>query len=127
MAADPRMPILVVEDSDMMQDLIRKCLKRFGFCDVSTAFDGSEALAAMRGRRYGLVISDWTMEPMSGYQLLREIRADPNLRGTPFIMLTGEARQAQIAAVKEAGASTYLIKPFVPQMLKAKIDGIFRA
>src|SRR3954447_20438463 len=88
MAVDLSMSVLVVDDYNTMIRIIRNLLKQLGFQNIDDASDGSAALAKMRAKRYGLVISDWNMEPMTGYDLLREVRADPNLATTPFIMIT---------------------------------------
>ena len=77
MAFDLSMPILVVDDYSTMIRIIRNLLKQIGFENVDDASDGSAALAKMQGKRYGLVISDWNMEPMTGYDLLKEVRASP--------------------------------------------------
>ena len=90
MAFDLSMPILVVDDYNTMIRIIRNLLKQLGFENVDDASDGSSALAKMQGKKYGLVISDWNMEPMTGYDLLREVRASPELSQTPFIMITAE-------------------------------------
>ena len=87
MALDPSMPVLVVDDYSTMVRIIRNLLGQLGFADVDDARDGQSALAKMHSRRYGLVISDWNMEPMTGYDLLRQVRADPELGATPFIMV----------------------------------------
>jgi two-component system chemotaxis response regulator CheY len=83
MALDPATPVLVVDDYATMVRIIRNLLKQIGFDDVDDANDGSTALAKMHAKRYGLVISDWNMEPMTGFDLLREVRADPELGATP--------------------------------------------
>jgi len=82
MAFDLSMPILVVDDYSTMIRIIRKPLKQLGFENVDDASDGSSALAKMQGKRYGLVISDWNMEPMTGYDLLKEVRASPEFSNT---------------------------------------------
>src|SRR4029077_6941995 len=87
MAIDMSMPVLVVDDYNTMIRIIRNLLKQLGFEDVDDASDGSAALVKMRDKRYGLVISDWNMEPMTGYELLKQMRADPHLNTTPFFML----------------------------------------
>jgi len=92
MAFDLSMPILVVDDYNTMIRIIRNLLKQIGFENVDDASDGSAALAKMQGKKYGLVISDWNMEPMTGYDLLREVRASPELSQTPFIMITAESK-----------------------------------
>jgi two-component system, chemotaxis family, chemotaxis protein CheY len=93
MALDPSMPVLVVDDYGTMVRIIHNLLRQLGFSDVDDANDGAAALAKMHAKRYGLVISDWNMEPMSGYDLLREVRADPALGQTPFIMVTARATE----------------------------------
>ncbi len=79
----------------------------------------------MRERQYGLVISDWNMEPMTGYDLLQEVRSDPGLAATPFIMVTAESKTENVIAAKKAGVSNYIVKPFNAQTLKTKIDAVF--
>ncbi|HEV7636286.1 MAG TPA: response regulator, partial [Bradyrhizobium sp.] len=96
-----------------------------GFNDVDDAADGSAALARMRDRKYGLVISDWNMEPMSGYDLLKEVRADPALAATPFIMVTAESKTENVIAAKKAGVNNYIVKPFNAATLKTKIEAVF--
>src|SRR6201985_1671683 len=92
MAVDLSMSVLVVDDYSTMIRIIRNLLKQLGFENIDDASDGSAALNKMRGKKYGLVISDWNMEPMTGYDLLREVRADPALTALPFIMVTAESQ-----------------------------------
>jgi len=125
MAVDPSMPILVVDDYNTMIRIIRNLLRQLGYEDVDDAADGASALSKMRDRRYGLVISDWNMEPMTGYDLLKEIRGDPNLAGTPFIMVTAESKTDHVIAAKKAGVDNYIVKPFNAQTLKSKIETVF--
>jgi two-component system, chemotaxis family, chemotaxis protein CheY len=125
MAVDLSMPILVVDDYQTMIRIIRNLLKQLGFEDVDDASDGSAALSKLKDKRYGLVISDWNMEPMTGYELLKEVRADDHLRTTPFIMVTAESKTENVIAAKKAGVNNYIVKPFNAQTLKAKIDAVF--
>jgi two-component system chemotaxis response regulator CheY len=125
MSADVSMPILVVDDYKTMIRIIRNLLKQLGFEDVDEAADGTEALTKMRSRKYGLVISDWNMEPMTGYELLKEVRSDPMLGKTPFIMVTAESKTENVIAAKKAGVNNYIVKPFNAQTLKSKIDAVF--
>jgi two-component system chemotaxis response regulator CheY len=124
---DSSMPILVVDDYQTMVRIIRNLLKQLGFEDVDEASDGSEALAKMRERRYGLIISDWNMQPMTGYELLKQVRADRDLHSTPFIMVTAESKTENVIAAKRAGVNNYIVKPFNAQTLKAKIDAVGQA
>lgn len=122
MVIDPAMPILVVDDSATIIRIIRSLLRHIGFIDVDESGDGASALAKMRSKRYGLVISDWNMESMSGYDFLREVRGDPDLKRTPFIIVTGEYKAENVIAAKRAGVSNYIVKPFDAPTLKAKIE-----
>ena len=125
MALDPSMPVLVVDDYKTMIRIIRNLLKQLGFANVDEASDGTAALNIMREKDYGLIISDWNMEPMTGYELLREVRADDRLSRTPFIMVTAESKTDNVIAAKKAGVNNYIIKPFNAATLKSKIDAIF--
>ena len=125
MAFDLSMPILVVDDYNTMIRIIRNLLKQIGFENVDDASDGSAALAKMQGKKYGLVISDWNMEPMTGYDLLREVRASPELSQTPFIMITAESKTENVIAAKKAGVSNYIVKPFNAATLKTKMEAVF--
>jgi two-component system chemotaxis response regulator CheY len=125
MAIDLSMPVLIVDDYATMVRIIRNLLGQIGFEDVDDASDGSGALTKMRAKQYGLVISDWNMEPMTGYDLLREVRADPAIAGTPFIMVTAESKTENVIAAKKAGVNNYIIKPFNAQTLQHKIEAVF--
>jgi two-component system, chemotaxis family, chemotaxis protein CheY len=125
MAFDPSMPVLVVDDYATMVRIIRNLLKQLGFADVDDANDGTTALAKMHAKRYGLVISDWNMEPMTGYDLLRQVRADPEIGKTPFIMVTAESKTENVIAARKAGVNNYIVKPFNAQTLKSKIEAVF--
>ena len=125
MAIDSSMPILVVDDYSTMIRIIRNLLRQLGFVHVDDATDGSMALAKMHNRRYGLVISDWNMEPMTGYELLKQVRSDPNISSTPFIMVTAESKTENVIAAKKAGVNNYIVKPFNAQTLKTKIEAVF--
>ena len=125
MALDRSMSVLVVDDYNTMIRIIRNLLKQIGFSDIDDAADGSAALARMREKKYGLVISDWNMEPMTGYELLKEVRADPGLSKTPFIMVTAESKTENVIAAKKAGVNNYIVKPFNAATLKTKIEAVF--
>ena len=127
MALDLGMPILVVDDYQTMVRIIRNLLKQLGFDDVDDASDGTAALAKLQQRKYGLVISDWNMAPMTGYELLRQVRADDRLSTVPFIMVTAESKTENVVAAKKAGVSNYIVKPFNAQTLKTKIEAVCSA
>ena len=125
MAVDLSMPILVVDDYATMIRIIRNLLRQLGFENVDEASDGRAALAKLRARKFGLVISDWNMEPMTGYELLQEVRADRALFAMPFIMITAESKTDNVIAAKKAGVNNYIVKPFNAATLKGKIDAVF--
>lgn len=125
MALDHSMPVLIVDDYNTMLRIIRNLLKQIGFQDIDEATDGSAALAKMRDKKYGLVISDWNMEPMTGIELLKEVRADDSLNRTPFIMVTAEAKTENVILAKKAGVNNYIVKPFNAQTLQSKIEAVF--
>jgi two-component system chemotaxis response regulator CheY len=125
MSADIGMPILIVDDYKTMIRIIRNLLKQLGFEDVDEAADGTEALTKLRVKKYGLVISDWNMEPMTGYELLKEVRSDTGLAKTPFIMVTAESKTENVIAAKKAGVNNYIVKPFNAETLRAKIEAVF--
>ena len=125
MAVDTSMPILVVDDYGTMIRIIRNLLRQLGFEDVDDAPDGSVALSKMQLKRYGLVISDWNMEPMTGFELLKIVRAEPSMAKTPFIMITAESKTENVIAAKKAGVNNYIVKPFNAATLKSKIEAVF--
>ena len=124
MPIDKSMPVLIVNDYRTMLRIVRNLLKQIGFDNVEEATDGTEALTKLRAGRFGLVISDWNMEPMTGYELLQNVRADDKLREIPFIMVTAEAKTENVVAAKKAGVNNYIVKPFNAQTLQAKISAV---
>ncbi len=121
---DKNMDVLIVDDYRTMLRIIRNLLKQLGFGNVDEATDGQMALEMMREKRYGLVISDWNMEPMTGLQLLKAVRADNDLKGTPFIMVTAESKTENVLEAKKAGVNNYIVKPFNAETLKAKLVSV---
>ena len=121
MAVDKSTPILVVDDYQTMVRIVRNLLHQLGFAEVDDAHDGASALAKLRAKRFGLVISDWAMEPMSGLELLQAMRADRELATLPFIMITAENRRDRVALAEQAGANGYIVKPFNAEALSDRI------
>jgi len=121
MSVDKNMQILIVDDYKTMLRIIRNLLKQLGFNNVDEATDGADALQKLRGKPYNLIISDWNMEPMTGYQLLKEVRSDEKLGKTPFIMVTAESKTENVVAAKKAGVDNYIVKPFNAATLKSKM------
>ena len=124
MAVDKSMNVLIVDDYNTMLRIMRNLLKQLDFNSVVDASDGAQALQILRDQDIGLVISDWNMEPMTGIQLLREVRADEKLKHIPFIMITAESKSENVIAAKEAGVSNYIVKPFNAETLKSKMVSV---
>jgi two-component system, chemotaxis family, chemotaxis protein CheY len=118
------MNVLIVDDYKTMLRIIRNLLKQIDFNNVEDASDGGEALTKLRAGSFGLVISDWNMVPMTGLQLLQEVRADARLKSTPFIMITAESKTENVVAAKQAGVSNYIVKPFNAETLRDKIEKV---
>jgi two-component system chemotaxis response regulator CheY len=124
MPIDKSTNVLIVDDYKTMLRIIRNLLKQIDFDNVDEATDGTEALSKLRAGSYGLVISDWNMAPMTGLQLLQEVRADSRLKATPFIMVTAESKAENVVAAKQAGVSNYIVKPFNAETLREKIEKV---
>ncbi len=121
---DTSLDVLIVDDYKTMLRIIRNLLKQIGFENVDEAADGTEALSKLRAKRYGLVISDWNMSPMTGLELLQAVRADAKLATLPFIMITAESKTENVVAAKQAGVSNYIVKPFNAETLQGKIEKV---
>jgi two-component system chemotaxis response regulator CheY len=121
---DKNTSILIVDDYKTMLRIIRNLLRQLDFNNVNEATDGAQALSMLRSGNYGLVISDWNMQPMTGLQLLQEVRVDAKLRHLPFIMITAESKTENVIAAKQAGVSNYIVKPFNAETLKEKIEKV---
>jgi len=118
------MPVLVVDDYATMIRIVSNLLRQLGFSNIDTAMNGESALELMSTRRYGLVLSDWNMEPMTGLDLVKAVRNDQTLNDTPFIMVTAESKPENVVTAKLAGVDSYIVKPFNAETLKRKLSGV---
>jgi two-component system chemotaxis response regulator CheY len=124
-AVDMNMNILIVDDYTTMLRIIKNLLKQLGFNNVDEATDGTMALDKVKSKPYGLIISDWNMEPMTGYEFLKQLRAsDKEYKTTPFIMVTAESKTDNVIAAKQAGVNNYIVKPFNAETLRSKIAAV---
>lgn len=121
---DKQIKILIVDDFATMRKVIRNLLKQLGYENIVEAEDGVAALRILRSQKIDLVISDWNMPNMTGLELLKEVRADGELKATPFLMVTAEALQDNVIAAVKAGVSNYIVKPFTAEVLNEKIAKI---
>lgn len=118
------MKFLVVDDFSTMRRIIRNLLKELGYNNVDEAEDGSMALAKLKRESFDFIVSDWNMPVMDGLELLKAVRADPQLKHIPMLMVTAEAKKENIIAAAQAGASSYVVKPFTAATLDEKISKI---
>lgn len=124
MAPNKNINVLIVDDYKTMLRIIRNLLKQIGYNNVDEANDGNEALDRFRLKDYGLVISDWNMEPMSGLELLKTIRGGARNAKVPFIMVTAESKTENVIVARQAGVNNYVVKPFDAKTLEGKIDAV---
>ena len=124
MAVDKNMQVLVVDDYKAMTRIIRNLMQELGFGNVDEATCGPSALQLIRNKNYGLVLSDWNMQPMTGFELLQHVRADERTRKLPFVMVTAEAKTENVIAARKAGVNNYIIKPFTLAVLRQKLTSV---
>ena len=124
--SNANLKFLVVDDFSTMRRIVRNLLKDLGFTNVEEAEDGSVALQKLRGEPFDFVVSDWNMPNMTGIELLRQIRADANLKKLPVLLITAEAKKENIIEAAQAGASGYIVKPFTAATLDEKLNKIFQ-
>ena len=125
MSVDLNMNILIVDDYNTMLRIIKNLLKQLGFSNIDEASDGTQAFEKVKGKSYGIIISDWNMEPMTGLELLKSIRTSgASYKDTPFIMITAESKTENVIAAKQAGVNNYIVKPFNAETLKSKMMAV---
>ena len=125
MGFDTSMKVLVVDDFATMRRIVKGVLKQLGFSDIIEAEDGQLALKELQKEKVGLIVSDWNMPNMTGLDLLKAVRADANLKSTPFLMVTAEGQKENVVQAVQAGVSNYIVKPFTPETFSAKLEKIF--
>ncbi|CCE24823.1 chemotaxis response regulator CheY [Methylotuvimicrobium alcaliphilum] len=119
------MKILIVDDFSTMRRIIKNLLRDLGFTNTAEADDGKTALPRLKSGGIDFLVTDWNMPGMSGLDLLKAVRADPDLATLPVLMVTAEAKREQIIMAAQAGVNGYIIKPFTAATLKEKIEKIF--
>lgn len=119
--------VLIVDDFATMRKVVRNLLKQVGYEDIVEAEDGVMALKTLKSQKVDVIVSDWNMPNMSGFELLKAVRADADLAKTPFLMVTAEALQDNVVAAVKAGVSNYIVKPFTAEVLNEKIKKIMES
>ena len=117
---------LVVDDFSTMRRIVRGLLKEMGCNNVDEAEDGAVALQMIKTNRYDFVVSDINMPNMNGFDLLKAIKADSNLKHIPVLMVTAEARKEDILLAAQSGAAGYVVKPFTKATLEEKVTKIMQ-
>ena len=123
-AVDKSMNVLVVDDYRTMIRIVRNLLAQLGFVNIDDCLDGPTAMQMMQRKTYGLVLSDWNMQPMTGLDLLKAVRADDRTKTTPFVMVTAEAKTENVILARQNGANNYIVKPFTLNVLKQKLSTV---
>ncbi len=124
MTLGPAMKILIVDDFSTMRRIVRNLLKELGYVNADEAEDGVAALGKLRGGGFEFVVSDLNMPNMNGFELLRQIRADAQLKHLPVLLVTAEAKKEDIVTAAQLGASGYIVKPFTKATLEEKLGKI---
>lgn len=120
------MKVLVVDDFSTMRRIVKNTLRQIGFTNIEEAEDGQKAFDRLVVEKFDFVVSDWNMPNMTGIDLLRKVRATPQIKDIPFLMVTAEAKQENIVEAIKAGVSNYIVKPFTVATLDEKIKKIFK-
>ncbi len=131
MAMKSGMKIIIIDDMATMRKIIKNMMKQIGFTNLAEADDGATAWpmiqeAQASGEPYEFIVSDWNMPKMSGLDLLKNMRDSEDFKSTPFLMITAEAEQGNVVIAVKAGVSNFIVKPFSAQVLKEKIEKIFK-
>jgi two-component system, chemotaxis family, chemotaxis protein CheY len=124
MAIDTSIKVLVVDDFATMRRIVKDVLKQIGYNNTVEAGDGSAALDILKKEKVDLIVSDWNMPKMTGLDLLKAVRADDNLKGIPFIMVTAEGQKDNVIEAVKAGVSNYIVKPFTPETFGEKLEKV---
>ena len=123
----PDLKILAVDDSPTMRRIILNTLKRAGFNEVVEASDGKDALAKLKVDKYDFIITDWNMPEMDGLTFITNVRADPELKALPVLMVTTRSVKEDIMEAMKAGENNYIVKPFTPETLAEKINQVLES
>jgi len=125
MPIDTDMKILIVDDFAATRKIIFNTFAQLGFNNTDEEDDGFSALVRLKSALFDLVVIDWKMSKMSGMELLKQIRADPNLKHIPVLMVSDEDLQENIVAATKAGLNAYIIRPFEVKTFAEKLEKIF--
>ena len=122
---DLNMKVLIVDDFATMRRILKNIMKQIGFSDITEADNGKNALKVLRSQEIDLILCDWNMPEMPGIEVLNTVRADDELKNTPFVMVTAEAQKENIIEAVKAGVSSYVVKPFTAETVEQKLKKVF--
>lgn len=122
---DLNMKVLIVDDFATMRRILKNIMKQIGFSDITEADNGKNALKILKSQEIDLILCDWNMPEMAGIEVLNTVRADDELKNTPFIMVTAEAQKENILEAVKAGVSSYVVKPFTAETVEQKLQKVF--
>jgi two-component system chemotaxis response regulator CheY len=122
------MKILIVDDSSTMRRIIGNVVMQLGIDkeDFDEAEDGVKAWGMLANKQYDVILTDWNMPNMNGLDLVKKVRKEGNHQSTPIIMITTEGGKGEVITALKAGVNNYIVKPFNAQILKEKLDGVFK-
>lgn len=116
--------ILIVDDFSVMRRIVKNLLKDLGFSEFVEAVDGASAIEAIQRENPDFICSDWNMPNVTGLDLLKWVKTNPQYKHIPFLMITAEAKRSQILEAAGSGVDGYIVKPFTAQQLNEKINKI---
>ena len=122
---DLNMNVLIVDDFATMRRILRNILRQIGFTSITEADNGKAALTELKKQQFGLILCDWNMPEMSGFELLQNLKSDEELKDVPFVMVTAEAKKENIIDAVKAGVSSYVVKPFTAETIGEKLKKVF--
>jgi two-component system, chemotaxis family, chemotaxis protein CheY len=120
------MKILIVDDSITIRRIITNALKTVGFPDTVEAANGKDALEKLTNTNVDFIITDWNMPEMNGLDFIKQVRANSIYSSLPILMITPRGTEHDVIEALQAKVNSYIVKPFTPQELKEKIEGILK-
>lgn len=116
--------VLIVDDHMIMRQHVRANLDKVGFRNIDEATSSEEAEQKMAARRYDILFLDWVLPGKSGYVLLQKCREDPAYNDVAFVMVTSQSEERHMVEAMKAGATAYIVKPFMPANFQSRLDPV---
>ena len=118
------MAILIVDDSSSIRTIIKNSLVKIGFFekDIISAVDGIDALKKIENNNINVILTDWNMPNMNGYDFVVNVRKNKKHTNTPIVMITTEGSKSEVLSALKIGVNAYIVKPFSKEVLEEKIE-----